>query len=90
MPVRYFLRSIIKYKSATTLYCTVASRPFPKYCTNSLYADFLPRHMMVINSALDSDSLIPDPDPAFKAEYRTRSRVLMTKNKDKSTVENIF
>jgi hypothetical protein len=64
-PVRYFLRSILKYKSATTLYCRVASRPFPKYYTNSLYADFLPRHMMVINSVLDSDSLIPDPDPAF-------------------------
>jgi hypothetical protein len=67
MPVLF--KKYIKMQIGYNTVCTAASRPFPKYCTNSLSADILPRHMMVFNSVftvLDSDSMIPDPDPAFR------------------------
>jgi hypothetical protein len=35
-------------------------------------------------------SLSPDPDPAFRAEYRSVSMVLMTKNQKKFIAENFF
>jgi hypothetical protein len=38
-------------------------------------------------SVSDPDSLIPDPDPAFSVEYRSRSRVLMIKKLKKCAAE---
>jgi hypothetical protein len=38
------------------------------------------RFRFVLYSIADPYSFDPDPDPAFLAEYRSRSRVLMTKN----------
>ncbi len=42
-----------------------------------------PKRQVILNSVSDRDSLIPDPDPAYKAEYwsgsGSGSRVLMTK-----------
>ena len=40
-------------------------------------------------SVSDPDSLIPDPDPVFLAEYWSGSEVLMTKNLKKFTVKKI-
>jgi hypothetical protein len=40
---------------------------------------FITQEMCHICSVSNPDSLIPDPDPAFLAEYQSGSRVLMTK-----------
>jgi hypothetical protein len=43
-----------------------------------------------IDSVSNPYSFYTDPDPAFQAEYRSGSRVLMTKNLKKFTAEKII
>jgi hypothetical protein len=47
-------------------------------------------YLTIKTSVSDPDSLRPDPDPAFFAEYRSGSRVLMTKTLKKFTAEKKF
>ncbi len=49
--------------------------------------NFTPKFHQVILIVSDPDSVSPDPDRTFEAEYRSGSRVLMTKNWIKFTAE---
>jgi hypothetical protein len=48
------------------------------------------RRYIFFISVLDPDSLSPDPDPKFLAEYRSGSGVFMTKNVKSLQLKNVL